>query len=562
MSKNDENKDKTLEMTRSFKYKKVQEDIDDLDNQKTKEISLKKKNKSKNNNVKKDVESVSDDGFFEDIMSKKEKKNYDISKAENITKEDVKKLEKKASKKNKDDITEEDLFITQSFKPLRKRSRIFKMLKPILFLLVFSCILFGLVYFYVYPKLMQHFITPRYVFESAIDKVAISLKDKINSIDDSVNGFDMFINVNSNKNTIFNDYNYNFTYLFDDKDNMVSFNYTENEKDLGMNIYFINDSKYLNYSVNNELYNITNKEIDNEYFTYYDNLNNKLGRLLSIEDTIYFIDKNNEFMKMMLDKEYLYKESSSITVNGIKKDVVKFSLKIDSNYYKKISNAYYTFVKDDSKLLNIMSVICDKDMNEMLNYLYSNLITKDRNVNLIFDIYMVNGNEFVGTDVTINGFRSFYYYKYDENMEFYLNLSDYIDGVIKDKFQNMIFLVKGTDNGEKTNLILNYNGKDKAEINVKYGDNNYIFNYAIINSDRSGKVSIRDDNTGLILNRLSFDDEINIKVDYVSRDIDVSGYDVMESDKKLNNATNLFKKEFIKNRYVYTFDDFVKSVKK
>jgi hypothetical protein len=164
-------------------------------------------------------------------------------------------------------------------------------------------------------------------------------------------------------------------------------------------------------------------------------------------------------MKIMLDKEYLYKESSAIIVNGIKKDVVKYSLKIDSNYYKKISNAYYTFVKDDSKLLNIMSVICDKDMNEILNYLYSNLITKDKNVNLIFDIYMVNGNEFVGTDVTINGFRSFYYYKYDENMEFYLNLSDYIDGVIKDKFKNMIFLIKGTNNGDKTNLLFNYNGK-------------------------------------------------------------------------------------------------------
>lgn len=566
MKKEDNIKEKDLSMTRSIKYKRLQEDIDDIDNQKTKEISLKKPNKSKKNTTKKVLEPVSDeDGFFEDIMSKKEKKNYEISKADSITKADIKKLEKKASKNSKkkssDDITEDDLFITQSFKPLRKRSKLLRLLKPILFFLIFGCALFGLVYFYVYPKLMQYFVTPRYVFESAIDKVSSSVKEKISGISDDVNGFDLSIDINSNKYTVFNDYNYSFSYINDDKDNLMAFNYYENEKNLGLNMYEINDSEYLNYSVNDEIYNVTNYENINTYYKYYQSINDKLNRITNKEDSLYLIDKHSEFMKSVLNKDNLFKENSSISINGVKKDVVKYSLNIDSTYYKEIKNAYLSFIKNDSRLLSIIAEINNKDSDSYITYYEKNILLKNNDNRFVFDIYMVNGTEFVGTDISINGFRSFYYYKYENNIEFYLNISDYLKGIVKDKFNNVVILVKGTKNDEKSNLLLNYNGRDKAELTVKSDNGNYLINYAIINSDRSGKLVISDDNKGIVFNKITFDDDVNIKIDYVSKAVDISNYEILESEKKYKNASNLFEKEFKKNNYIYKFDDFIKTFK-
>ncbi|MBQ8659615.1 MAG: YqkE family protein [Bacilli bacterium] len=559
-----EDKEKELSMTRSLKFKQLQDDIDKDDNQKTKEIILKKKKIEHTSEIKPIDEDMDNDDVFEDLMSKKEKKKYRESIQDvTITRIDIKKLEKKAARneKKKNELVndkEEELFITKSFKPLKKTKKFKKVLMFFLKLIILFLIIFAIGYFFVYPFIVRSFVTPRDVYYHVIDNISDYMINNVNDYDDKINSFNLDINVDSEKYEDLSGYSYNFDYGYDGGNKFLSFNYIKNDVNYGIRSYFVDDNKYLNYSNSNILYDVTlvNEEEYSEYFNNYNEINDLLSNIRNKDDCIYLINMSNEFFKSILKDNFLEKNSDTILINGKDVDVTKNTLTIDSSYLKEIKTAYLEFVLSDERLLSIFADINEMDLSQYKNYINNYVVVVDPDFKMIFNVYTRNGFEFVGIDLSYDGFRTFYYYNYDNNIELYLNASDYLPSKLSIK--KFIVLVKGTKINNQYNLRVNYNGRDYADLVVNVVDDMKVdVLYTLLSNGYSGNLLFEDSENSFNLSLNSLNNAFDFKIEYGELDISFVDFEIVESESSFEDATIDFEKRFKKVKFVTSFEEFI-----
>ena len=174
MKKIDLEKEEKLSMTRELKFKELQDRIDEEESDKMIEEAIKKsKKKVSTKDITSELEQEIDEMLEVETKKRGRRKKVEV---DSIDEFDLL-LEKNNKKQEKNvKITkvtpEEDLYLTSSFKPLKKRLRAGKIFK-FLFKLIFTIGVFGaFIYFVLLPlyKMLED-SKPRAIFENTLDYI-------------------------------------------------------------------------------------------------------------------------------------------------------------------------------------------------------------------------------------------------------------------------------------------------------------------------------------------------------------------------------------------------------
>ena len=460
----DELKEEKLSMTREIKFSELQKKIDALD-----------------------IEEEIDNNIDDDLEDGEVTEEFDIEeKVEE--KEDLVNTQEK-----KDNDKEEDIYLTTSFKPFKKRFRISKVFKIIIIILLVSAILFSLGFFVIKPLYNKYLQSkPHAIFNKTIDVVSSSLVSFINDVvvEDDKYYLDLNYKLNSNIEDLYylTDFNYGFRIGIDPSkkvyDELIYIR--DNDFDYGLNYIEKDDNIYVKYSTSDRILNLGKIEEDNN--EYYNEIASLLDEsVVGKKNLIYYIEENTKIFKELLDVTDIVRENDELSINSRNIKVVRNTLNIDFTLALDLAKRYKELVLEDDKLLDISASFNDMTIQEYKDYL-DNLVEEiDKDYQGSINIYTINGNEFVGIDIEENGFRNFYYYNYLDNFEFYFNATedeDCLNGgdcVIDN--QNILSLV-----GEKKDNYINvdviYNNEKIAVLEVKdFSKEKIDFAYEIIEED-------------------------------------------------------------------------------
>ena len=250
----------SLSMTRELKFKDLQKQIDD---EYFEEIEVEETTDNGNTEEVKIKEEVIEDKSKEDKINEAEIKE---EKAE--VKEDKNKV--RQDNKNIDD----DLYLTTSFKPLKKRFKLRKVFK-VIFIILFVVLLFGCLGYFVVRPLYNKYLQskPQAILETVIDKTSekiVSVLDA-NIVDDTKYYFDVNFRLNSNIDDLYYLTNSNYGFRMGvDPDNKLydEMVYIKDGQDIyGLNYFEKNNKAYMKFSNSTNILDLGDVEEDDEYYT-------------------------------------------------------------------------------------------------------------------------------------------------------------------------------------------------------------------------------------------------------------------------------------------------------
>lgn len=463
----------SLSMTRELKFKDLQKQIDD---EYFKEI---------------EVEETTDNGNTEEVKIKEEviedkTKENKFNEAEiKEEKAEVKEDKNKVGQDNKN--IDDDLYLTTSFKPLKKRFKLRKVFK-VIFIILFVVLLFGCLGYFVVRPLYNKYLQskPQAILETVIDKTSekiVSVLDA-NIVDDTKYYFDVNFRLNSNIDDLYylTDSNYGFRMGVDPDnklyDEMV---YIKDGQDIyGLNYFEKNNKAYMKFSNSTNILDLGDVEEDDEY---YNEIAYSLEEtLVSKENLLYYIEKHTAIFKELLLLTDISSTDDELVINGETIKVVRNTAKIDALAMEKINKRYAELLKEDTKLLEIAAEEEGMTVEEYESYLSETKdIDEDYEENI--NVYTVKGNKFVGIDFELNGFRYFYYYEDNGNFDFYYNdTSDEEcltggDCVVDNQ---KILSMAGVKKETVTEVEVKYNNLKIATLNVKeFSEEKIEFDYEI-----------------------------------------------------------------------------------
>lgn len=527
-----------LSMTRELKFKELQEKIDEEESEKlVEEAILKSKKKASKKDTSKIEKEI--DELLE-VETKKVKKKK-VSKEE--VEQELEELlgEKKKSKKkkevDKDDSNEDikiskvnvddDLYLTSSFKPLKKRFKLRKVFK-FLFKLIFTVLVLGaFAYFILLPIYkMINDSKPKAIFDGTIDYVqekidyAFSESEIRNSF-----FFETDVSIESNMKDLnnFSDIKFILNGGVDIEDKLYDIGiYVENSKDkYGYRMVEKDGSNYTNYSTSENYYKDLVNTGDKTFFESFQ----KYRKDVSSNEYKYYTKKITDTLKELIKEEDLVATREEIEIDGVSNTVVRNSFKLDKKRLEQFTKDMNKILLKDEKFIEIQAKITDSSIEDVEDS-FNEVKEYDKDYVLAFNIYTVKGNKFAGFDIEENGFRNIYYYNVDNKFELHLNISNSEEcrsgGECKDSDRTVIDFI-GTKKDNVTTVDLYHNNEDIGSLTFyELSEEKIEFDYNLLLGDTKyeGDVSILTDNKKQLMDievSLELEDEyvtVKLSLDY------------------------------------------------
>lgn len=473
-----------LSMTRELKFKDLQESLIEEDNKEdltmTRELKFLDKVKEAT-----DISSNGEDEYEDEdeVTIDKEstlKESADIEreldeaidreieKQKELKVKDVHEEETKTSK-----IADDDIYLTTSFKPFKKRFRFRKVFKVLFILLILIGGIGALTYFVALPLYHKYIDSrPKMIFDHTIDYIDKEFGNVIDLIftDDDIYYNDVNFKLDTNIDTldILSDYTYGFQTAVSPKDKSYeSFIYVkENNEKYGLRYVEKKLKEYANLTGSDNYMEIRDVEDDdNEFYNSYAKYLEELS--LSKEDLKYLFHKELSILKELFEEDLLTSKKDEIVVNDKTTKVVKHSYTLNKKEAERIDKRFYELVKEDEKLVKILAESDELSEEEFLEQLEEEAIEDyEDDYKLVISIYTVNGTEFAGLDIEENGFRDLYFYTNEDNeFDFYINLTEN-EECLKGKdcvaSDRKIYELEGRNKDKATEIVVKYNS-------IKYG---------------------------------------------------------------------------------------------
>ena len=444
-----------LSMTRELKFKDLQESID---NSRSKE------------NI---VNGATDLGDTEEVVLSI--KDY------NEIRDNEKDIEDELNDEKKKE-NNEDIYLTTSFKPFKKRFKLRKVFKFIFMLLLIVLIFVSLFFFIILPLYNKYQSSkPKAIFDATLNYIG----EQLNSIvdvsysDSGIFNKSITIDFNSNIEELnsLNSRKLGLNIFNDLVSKSEAFIFIEDEKDkYGFSL--INDGNDVYYKfTSNENFLKTNR--DNSLFSKYEDYFNIS---YSKNDLNYYIDTNINILKEIITEDLISSERDEIEVNGESLSVMNNSLKLDKELIVELEKKYNNAVLNDEKLMKIVASLYNMSLEDVKKS-YENVNTYDDDYSLIINIYTIKGNEFVGFDIEENGFRNIYYYINNGNFEGHLNLNNEEDCLEVGNCllgNQMVIDLVGIKKGNHTEVQLMINNNEICTLEVRSFNHQKIdFNYKL-----------------------------------------------------------------------------------
>lgn len=432
-----------LSMTRELKFKELQDKIDEEDI----------------------VSSVTEEVKLEEIDTPEETITLELSKKELKQKAKEEKKERKAM--------QEDLYLTSSFKPLRKRFKLNKLFKFIFTLLLIIGVLGALGYFVIWPLYNKYMDSkPKAIFEHAIDYIADTAYNTIDSnwsYTDDFSGLEFGLMIESDEDVDYANTYYGFNFGFNDTqaEEYIYIKNPETNEEYGISLLVDNDMMYYKTTLSDIFYG---EENDSEInFGLYDEEGEQIS--ISKEEIKYFIDTERNTIKKLLLDEYIESETDEIEIDGKTIDVTKNSYTLNGEDFEVISDKYKDILLKDKKYLEIFAKIAGISVEEVKEEYFENVDTEaDEDYTLSFNIYTIKGNKVVGFDIEENGFRILYLYYNEDEFDFHLNLTtdeDCLEGRDCVMSNMMVLDLKGTYKDDYTEVVVEYNEDEVATLDIR-----------------------------------------------------------------------------------------------
>lgn len=454
-----EQSEEKLSMTRELKFKELQDNIDNEDvvaPMKTR-VEVRKEKELKTmelSNTLNEVKALEETGKVE------------------IDKETISDKEVMGGKTSND-----DLYLTASFKPFKKRFRMKKVFK-VLFSMIFVTLLVVLVTYFVGIPLYNKYLNskPKAIFENTIDYIAAEVYNVIDSNyyeqqDYSFFELNFMFDTNSEE---FKDYSgmYLGTRVQTEGDNFEELIYVKDSvtsEEYGLKLINKDGIEYSKFSHSDKYFKYDIEEDSNDSLVIEEN--DELSFLsLTKEEYKYLIEKERDAYKVILDNEYISYEADEIEIDGKSLDVVKNSFTIDEKNYEVIVKKFNEILLDDDKYLEIYAKFVGTNVSDVKEEYFSDDIEVEEDYTLTYNIYTVSGNKVVGIDVEENGFRIVYLYFNENYFDLHLNLTndeDCLEGKDCALENSMVIDLTGTKKKDYTEVVVKYNDSKVATLDVR-----------------------------------------------------------------------------------------------
>lgn len=421
-----------------------------------------------------------------------------------------------------DDDEDDDLYLTKSFKPIKKKKRLKRSIVRFFKILIILGII-GLIGWVVGTKIYGMYLSTRPVniYKTAILETGKTVNSFINSIPSLDNGmFEMQFKTNMKSYDFLNN-------------TMVGYGYSDNEEGYEDYIYYI-DGNYERNGLhtlvkNNKVY----KKYDVSDVVYSSKLEENMMRNILQETDIDMdiitdvIEGNSKVISSILKEDDIEVSSEELDINGITVNVRCNTMVLSDSLVDRYLDELYK----NKVLVNKMSKLFDKDSDVLRRYLEGK-ISKYVD-DLKFNLYVTDKYDFVGFDYELDGFREMYYYQYKDNKDINVKLSDEINlGVdVKDKDVNVL-----VDNESMFNLVIKE--FEKNVINLQYKNSDSTVSMDILIKKDDIVIEYKNDNGKFM--------DVVIKLFDYEKVIDIN--DVTTSSKKINEANERFKESIKSNQ--------------
>lgn len=421
-----------------------------------------------------------------------------------------------------DEEDDDDLYLTNSFKPIKKKKRLKRSIVRFFKILVILGII-GLIVWFVGSKIYGMYLDTRPVniYKTAILETGKTVNGFINSIPTKDNGmFEIQFKTNMKSYDFLNN-------------TMVGYGYSDNEDGFEDYVYYI-DGNYERNGLhtlvkNNRVY----KKYDVSDVVYSSKLEENMMRDLLQETDIDMntiadvIEGNSKVISSILIEEDIEVGTEELDIDGITVNVRCNTIVLSDSLIERYLDKLY----ENKVLVNKMAKLFDKDSDVLRRYL-EDIISKYTD-ELKFNLYVTDRYEFVGFDYELDGFRKMYYYQYKDNKDINVKLSDKFNlGIdVKDKDVNV-----SLDNESKFNLVIKE--FEKNVINLQYKNSDSTISMDILIKKDNIVIEYKNDNG-------KFMDVVVNLFDY-EKVIDIN--DVTTSSKKINEANERFKESIKSNQ--------------
>lgn len=421
-----------------------------------------------------------------------------------------------------DDDEDDDLYLTKSFKPIKKKKRLKRSIVKFFKILIILGVI-GLIGWVVGTKIYGMYLSTRPVniYKTAILETGKTVNSFINSIPSLDNGmFEMQFKTNMKSYDFLNN-------------TMVGYGYSDNEEGYEDYIYYI-DGNYERNGLhtlvkNNKVY----KKYDVSDVVYSSKLEENMMRNILQETDIDMdiitdvIEGNSKVISSILKEDDIEVSSEELDINGITVNVRCNTMVLSDSLVDRYLDELYK----NKVLVNKMSKLFDKDSDVLRRYLEGK-ISKYVD-DLKFNLYVTDKYDFVGFDYELDGFREMYYYQYKDNKDINVKLSDEINlGVdVKDKDVNVL-----VDNESMFNLVIKE--FEKNVINLQYKNSDSTVSMDILIKKDDIVIEYKNDNGKFM--------DVVIKLFDYEKVIDIN--DVTTSSKKINEANERFKESIKSNQ--------------
>lgn len=426
---------------------------------------------------------------------------------------------------------EEDIYITQSFQPIKKKKRLKRSVIKFFKILIILTIL-GVVGFFIFNKVLSIYNSTRPVniYKAFVNGIVEESTRVLGNIDIDEYKLDIDVDTNMKSYDYLNDSNFGYGFNVKEDKYQDYIYYVDNYEEVGV-YTLINDEKmYKKYTNNDDIYKSKYEESSIRDLIKFISLNYD-----NLDD---IIEGNGKIINDILKVEYIKELEDEIEINGENIEVKCLSIEITDE----IIREYINELKRDNDLVIKMSKLLNKDEDILIRYIEDKLSEMEGNE---FNLYITKDYKLVGFDYEIDGFRDVYVYNYNDS---------YDVSIKYDKYVKYLLNSLGINVGSINNLNLKINddnkvnvatdNKDKFNLTVKEFDKSIIsFEYKNNSSTKVMEAVIKKDSIVIEYKNDDgkyFDMDISLsKNEYNAMDLD----DVVTSSKKVNAAADEFYSE-------------------
>ena len=427
-----------------------------------------------------------------------------------------------------DEEEDEDIYITQSFQPIKKKKRLKRSVIKFLKILIVLTIL-GVGGFFIFNKVLSIYNSTRPVniYKAFVDGVVQESTRALGNID--IDEYKLDIDVDTNMKSY--DYlnNGNFGYGFNIKEDKYQdyIYYVDNYEEVGVYTLIDDEIMYKKYTNDDDIYKSKYEESSIRDLIKFVSLNYD-----NLDD---IIEGNGKIINEILKVEYIKEIEDEIEINGETVDVKCLSIEIT----EEIINEYIDELKKDNALVIKMAKLLNKDTDTFVRYIEDKLSEIEGNK---FNLYITKDYKIIGFDYEIDGFRDVYVYKYNDSCDVSIKYDKYVKylfnslGIEVGNINNINLNIKednnvniATDNNDKFNLVVKE--FDKSIISFEYKNNSSTKVMEVVIKKDSIVIEYKNDDGKY------FDMDITLsKNEYSDMDLD----DVIISSKKVNEASDNF----------------------